>query len=336
MSTRTSVVGTLSAILLTSVAACSGSDPAVLTVYSGRSEELIAPLIERFTDESGITVEVLYGDSASLSAQLLEEGDKSPADVFFSQAPGPLGSIDGAGLLKALPNDLASLVPAEFRATDGEWIGVSARARVLVYDPQRTPLASLPKSVLGLGEPGSDLTVGIAPTNASFQDFVSALRLDLGDDATLLFLDGLAERGVRTYANNVTIVEAVGRGEIDVGLVNHYYNLELRAQDQSLATENYYFEPGDLGSLVLISGAAILKTSDSDTEAQSFVRFLLGASSQQYFAQETYEYPLVTGIPGPAGQPPLAELGAPEFDAVQLGQELTSTLTLINEAGLVG
>jgi iron(III) transport system substrate-binding protein len=326
----------LMSIALVAGACSSDKGDRSLTVYSGRSEELVGPLFKKFEESSGIKLNVLYGDSAALSSQLIEEGAKSPADVFFSQAPGPLGAVDGAALLRSLDGDTTKLVDVSSRAQDGEWVGISARARVLVYDPAKTPKESLPTSIMGLAEPGSDLTVGIAATNASFQDFVSAMRVQLGDDATLLFLDGLADNGVRTYPNNVSIVEAVGRGEVNVGLVNHYYNLELRAQDASLATENYFFTPGDLGSLVLVSGAGVLKSSDDTKSANEFIAFLLSEESQKFFATETFEYPLASGVAGPPDQPTLADLGKPSVELDKLGQQLSSTLTLIEKAGLVG
>jgi iron(III) transport system substrate-binding protein len=329
----------IAAAALVTLAGCGdggdGEAGTTLVVYSGRSEELVGPLIETFTEQTGIEVDVLYGDSGSLALQLLEEGDNSPADVFFSQAPGPLGLIEADGRLKALPSTTTEVVAADFRSPTGAWVGVTARARTLVYDTARLDPASLPDSVLDLADGGSELTVGIAPSNASFQDFVSALRLELGDDQTLLFLDGLAQNGVRTYANNVAIVEAVGRGEIDVGLVNHYYNLELTAQDAGLSTSNFAFTPGDIGNLILVSGAGLLTTSDADAEAIAFIEFLLSSQAQRFFVTETFEYPLVTGIEGPVGQPALGVLAVAPFDLVELGEQLSTTLTLIEQAGLV-
>ena len=320
------------------VAGCSDDtdgDKGSLTVYSGRSEELVGPLIELFEKESGIDVEVLYSDSASLALQIKEEGAESPADVFFSQAPGPLGSVAGADMLQPLDAALLGSVPSDFAATDGTWVGVSGRVRVAVYDTEKLDASQLPASVLDLADPASELVVGIAPTNASFQDFVSAMRVELGDDATLLFLEGLAANGVRTYPNNVAVVEAVGRGEVDLGLVNHYYNLELTSQDASLTTANHFFPSGDLGSLVLVSGAAMLKTASNVDQGTEFLNFLLSAESQQFFAVETFEYPIVAGVDGPTGQPALTDLAPPPFDLVELGQQLDSTLALIQQAGLV-
>ena len=210
-----------------------------------------------------------------------------------------------------------------------------ARVRVLVYDPGKTPEASLPTSVLDLASPDFEGRIGVAPTNASFQDFVSYLRIAIGDDETLQFLNGLVENGARTYPNNLTIVEAVGRGEIDVGLVNNYYNMELRAQDSSLTTENHYFPSGDPGSLVLVSGAAVLKTADDATEAHRFLEFLLSQSSQEYFAEETFEFPLVAGVSPAGGQPPLAEVESVSTDLTLLGQRLGSTISMIENSALV-
>ena len=308
----------------------------MLTVYSGRSEELVAPLIDKFREETGIKVEVLYSDSADLARQIEQEGNDSPADVFFSQAPGPLGFLDDLDTFSPLPADLLELVPAKDRSPAGDWMGVSGRVRTLVFDPQRTPESTLPASVLDLAKPEFTGRIGVAPTNASFQDFVSYLRILLGDDKTLLFLDGLVENGARTYPNNLTIVEAVGRGEIDVGLVNNYYNLELRAQDSSLTTENYFFPDGDPGSLVLVSGVGILKSADSRPEAERFIEFLLERSSQQYFADETFEFPLLAGVSPAGGQPPIDEVGSADANLAQLGQRLGSTIAMIESSGLTG
>lgn len=341
MSHRTHyLVGIFCAAAFASIAVAGCSDDGVgengsLTVYAGRSEELVGPLIEEFEKESGIDVKVLYGDSASLALQIKEEGEQSPADVFYAQAPGPLGSVAGADLLQPLDSALLATVPSGFVAADGTWVGVSGRVRVAVYDTENLEESELPASVLDLADPASDLSVGIAPTNASFQDFVSAMRVELGDDETLLFLEGLVENGVRTYPNNTAVIEAVGRGEVDLGLVNHYYNVELTAQDASLTTRNHFFPSGDLGSLVLVSGASMLKTATNVAQGTEFIKFLLSAESQRFFATETFEYPLVAGVEGPVGQPVLTEMAPPPFDLVELGQQLDSTLALIQQAGLV-
>ena len=334
---RLAVAAALVASLL-AAAACGddGGGGETLTVYSGRSEELVKPLIDRFEEESGIDVEVLYSDSADLARQIEQEGDNSPADLFFSQAPGPLGFLDDLGKFQALPAEILDQVEPQYRSTEGDWVGISGRVRVLVYDPERTPEDTLPSSVLDLADPEFAGRLGVAPTNASFQDFISFLRIELGDDQTQLFLNGLVTNGARTYPNNLTIVEAVGRGEIDYGLVNNYYNEELRAQDSSLTTENHYFPDGDPGSLVLVSGAAIMTTSDHADAATRFIDFLLEPETQEYFANETFEFPLVAGVSPSAGQLPLDEVASITTNLTLLGQRLGSTIAMIEGSGLVG
>lgn len=308
-----------------------------LTIYSGRTEELVGPLLDEFADKSGVNIEVLYGgDSADTARKISEEGDNSPADVFFSQAPGPLAFLDEEGRLAKLPDDVRQRVPETYQAADGSWIGTSGRVRVLVYDPEVTAEDSLPASVFELTDERYEGRVGVAPSNPSFQDFVSYLRLEIGDEETLAFLEGLADNGVRTYPNNLAIVDAVDRGEIDLGLANHYYVLELLAQDDSLNARNHYFPADDPGDIILVAGAAALRTSDNPELAARFVDFLVSDCAQRYFVSVTREFPLVEGVDPPAGQPPLAEAGGEVADLGELGAEFESTSDLIDESGLGG
>jgi iron(III) transport system substrate-binding protein len=318
------------------LAACGGDGGGRLTIYSGRSEELVGPLLEEFSNETGIGIDVLYGDSADLARQIDEEGANTPADVFYSQAPGPLGYLDAADRFETLPAEILDLVPEAYRAADGDWVGVSARVRTVVYDPTQLSEDEIPSSVLDLVDPAYEGRVGLAPTNASFQDFVSYLRAALGDEETSAFLEGLAANGARTYPNNLAIVEAVGRGEIDFGLVNHYYALEASAQDASLDVANHFFPAGDPGSVVLVSGAGVLAGTGMSDEAQQFIAFLLSPEAQQYFAEETLEYPLVPGVEPVDGQPPLDQVAGVIADLGALGESFATTLELIEASGLTG
>ena len=188
-----------------------------LVVYAGRSEELVQPLIDQFTEATGIEVEVRYAGSAELAAQILEEGANSPADVFFAQDAGALGAVSKAGLLKTLDQSIRDLVSPEYGAKDGSWIGVSGRVRVLNYNPER--VTELPKSVFDLANPEYQGRVGIAPTNASFQAFVTAMRLIEGEAKTLEWLEAMKVNGV-VYEKNGAILDAVEAGakvtELDV------------------------------------------------------------------------------------------------------------------------
>jgi iron(III) transport system substrate-binding protein len=303
-----------------------------LTVYSGRTEELVGPLFERFTDSTGTEVEVRYGDTAELAATILEEGDRSPADVYFAQDAGALGALAAQGRLATLPDDLLEPVEARFRATDGAWVGVSGRARTVVYHTDTLSREDVPPSVLDLTDERWRGRVGWAPTNGSFQAFVTAMRVELGDDATREWLEGMIANDVRSYENNMAIVEATGRGEIELGLVNHYYLYRFLEEDPGLAADNAFLEGGDVSSLVNVAGAGVLTTTDQPAAAQSLVAFLLSEDAQRHFSEETFEYPLVTGIPADDRLPPLDSIENPDLDLSDL-EDLRGTLELLRQTG---
>jgi iron(III) transport system substrate-binding protein len=303
-----------------------------LTVYSGRSEELVGPLLEQFTAATGIDVRVRYCDTAELAATILEEGRNSPADVYFGHDAGALGALSTEGLLRDLPADRIAPVEDRFRAADGTWVGVSGRARVLVYSTELVDPEELPDSVLDLTEERWRGRVGWAPTNGSFQAFVTAMRIELGDDQTRRWIEDMIANDVQAYEKNGPIVEAAGRGEIEVGLVNHYYRYQLGAEDPNLGAENHFFEGGDVGSLVNVAGVGVLQTSDQPQAANELVAFLLSEEAQRYFAEETYEYPLVAGIPADDRLPELESIETPELDLGNL-EDLEGTLQLLNETG---
>jgi iron(III) transport system substrate-binding protein len=318
------------------LAGCSlGASPQSITVYSGRSEELVGPLIERFETSTGVNVDVRYGDTAELASTILEEGANSPADVYFAQDAGALGAVAQAGLLDALPPTTLERVPAAFRSPQGHWVGVSGRARVVVYDSRELSEADLPDSILDFTDPAWRGRLGWAPTNGSFQAFVTALRVLEGEDAARDWLEGIVANEPRAYEGNTQIVQAVADGEIDAGFVNHYYLMRfLSEQGESFPARNYFMPGSDPGSLVNVAGAGILASSDAKDAARRFVEFLLNDESQAYFAEETFEYPLVTGVAGPAGMPALADIQTPEIDLSDLS-DLQGTLRLLNETGVL-
>jgi iron(III) transport system substrate-binding protein len=320
---------------LGALSACSSSDAGELVIYSGRTEELIKPLLDDFAEQSGISIAVRYAETADLALQIDEEGDRSPADVFLSQSPGAVGFLDAKERLTTLPDDILDQVDARFRAKDGHWVGISGRVRVVVYNTELVDPGDLPQSVFDVTDPQYSGRFGVAPTNASFVDFVTAMREDIGDDRTLEWLEGIENNGAVTYANNVAIVEAVGRGEIDFGLVNHYYNEEVKAEDPDAPSANHLFESEDLGGLILVTATAILDTADKKSEAEKFIDFLLSEKAQEYYANETLEYPLAAGVkPAITDLPPLDEIVAPEIDLSSLGGGLERTKELIEQSGL--
>ena len=324
----------LAVVLAVGLTACARRD--ALTVYSGRGQDLVGPLLERFSDDTGIPIDVRYGDSGDLALLIDEEGERSPADVFFSQSPGTVGFLAERGRLARLDERFLERVDPRWRSREGRWVGVTGRQRVLVYNRDEVGEADLPASVLELTQPQYRGRVALAPSNASFQDFVTAMRQTLGEQPTRDWLQGMAANDAPTYANNNAIVEAVARGEVPMGLVNHYYNERFLAEDPSLPSRNYRFPDGDIGSLVIEASVSLLEGSDHAEEAERLVEYLLSEDAQRYFAEETFEYPLVDGVPPAEGLPPLDELPAPEVDVDALGEGFTQTLELIESSGLTG
>ncbi len=307
-----------------------------LTIYSGRSEGLVGPLLERFGEETGIETEVRYAGTAELAATLIEEGDATPAGAFFAQDAGALGLLAQEGRFQPLPDELLERVDPRFRSDDGLWVGVSGRARVLVYNTDELSEADLPSSVLDLTDEAWSGRVGWAPENASFQAFVTALRLLEGDDAARAWLEGMLANDVQNFGDsNSSIVTAVGNGEIQVGLVNHYYFYAIKEEaGDDFPIANHFFAEGDPGSLINVAGVGVLADAEDSEQALRFVEFLLDDEAQTYFAEETSEYPLVAGVPTAEGLTPLAEVGSPEVDLSDLA-DLQGTIELLTEVGVL-
>ena len=325
----------LAALALAPIIALSGCAPTTsdsaesITIYSGRSETLITDLLDTFTQETGIAVNVRYGDSAELAAQILEEGSNVQADVFFSQDAGALGALAKQGLTKPLPSDITDLVDASYKSKDSQWVGVSGRARVLVVNPEK--VTEIPTSYKDLMEPSWKGRIAIAPTNASFQAFITAIRITEGDQAAEEFLIAMKENAV-LFEKNGLILQAVEDGVIDAGLINHYYWFELENEigAGNMKSELVWFEDQDAGNLINVAGAAVLSDNPS---ANVFVKWLLGDTAQNYFVERTREYSL-TGVPDVAGVKPFGDIKAPDIDLSDL-DSLAETLELIRKAGLL-
>lgn len=321
--------------LAASLTACSSDsdEGQALTVYSGRSEEFIAPFLTEFTKQTGIKLDVRYGDSAALAAQILEEGENSPADIFLSQDAGSLGAVSAAGLLKPLNSKLLDKVPADYQSKSQDWVGVTGRARVFVYSPDR--VNTLPTTIDDLLKPIWKDRIGIAPTNSSFQAFVSALIQTRGTSATETWLNGIKANNPKIYEKNSQIVEAVDAGQIDLGLVNHYYLWETAEElGRDINAKIDFFAPGDLGNLINVSGAAILKKSAKSENAAKLIEYLLSDVAQKQFVSDTHEYSLVLPNLMPQGLPALNEIQAPAVDLSTLA-DLKATQELLVKVGLI-
>ncbi|HEY8467375.1 MAG TPA: extracellular solute-binding protein [Solirubrobacterales bacterium] len=304
-----------------------------ITLYSGRIAAAIGGAVDAYEAEVNKDVQVRFADTADLAATIVEEGDASPADVFFAQEPGALSALADRGLLAKLPDDILRLVPAEYRDPQGRWVGVTGRARVIGYSKENVDPSELPDSPLELTDPEWRGRVGWGPQTGSLQEYVSALRLEYGDERTREWLEGMVANDAQAYPNNVAIRDALAAGEIDVGLLNHYYIAQAVAAEGEDYPVGVHFPPEGLGSLVLIAGAAVLESSDRKEEAFDFVRSLLSEETQTFFTSSSKEYPLAKGVePDPSLEVPLAEIPSPPGNRTDVS-ELQDTIELMQEAG---
>ena len=323
------------ALVLTATLTSCGSS-ADLTIYSGRNAQLVDPLLTQLEQALGVDVEVRYGDTAELAAQLLEEGDSTEADVFFSQDAGALGALDQAKRLRPLPAPVLDAAPAAFRAADGSWVATSARSRVVFYDPRVVPEAELPNTLDEVIDPKWKGRIGYPPTNPSWQAFVTGIRVARGEDYARRWLTAFAANDPVRFGNNIQTLDGVDSGQIALGLSNHYYWYE-RVKEKGLdaVTARVHYVPGgDPLGLVNVAGAGVLATTDEPELAQRAVEFLVSAQAQQYFADVTAEYPVRAGITSTAHDlPALATLQPPDIDLSEL-DSLQQTQAMLQETGL--
>ena len=324
--------------ILTVVATCGAVDAKELVLYSGRSKSLVEPIIKQFENETQIKVKVRYGGTAELAVALLEEGENSPADLFWAQDAGALGAISKRGLFQQLPDTIPSKVPEKFRDSGGMWVATSGRARVIAYSSDQIKAEDVPDSIFELTDSKWQGRVGWAPQNASFQAFVTAMRVGIGEEKTEEWLRGMKANKTKSYAKNTPIIKALAAGEIDLGLPNHYYLLRFKKTDSEFPVEQAFFKPGDPGNLVNIAGIGHLKTSQNSEEALALIQFLLSSQAQQFFVSEVFEYPITNNaVPNPNPKlVPLAEL-LERTPKINLGDldDLDGTLKLLRKVGIL-
>ncbi|MFC0106429.1 extracellular solute-binding protein [Kibdelosporangium aridum] len=338
MAPRRSIAALL-AIALVSPAACSDTAGEVgdaLIIYSGRNKELVGGILEQLKQSVGGNVEVRYGGSAEMAAQILEEGGGTQADVFFSQDAGALGALTEQGKLAALPQDVLGLVPEKYRADNGTWVATSARSRVVTYDPGQVAEADLPASADAILDPKWRGKVGYAPTNASWQAFVTGLRVIRGEEGAKQWLAKFKANEPKRFENNIAILDAVDKGQLALGLINHYYWYARVAEvgADKVKAKLHFVSGNDPLGLVNVAGVGVVNGSPQNEAAVKAVRFLLSDQAQRYFADRTAEYPANPAVaPGKHQLPPLGSLQGPDIDLSKLSS-LQQTLSVLQEVGL--
>ncbi|BDG28188.1 iron ABC transporter substrate-binding protein [Thermus thermophilus] len=307
-----------------------------LTIYSGRGQSLVEPLVKQFQEETGIRVQVRYGTDAQILAALQEEGARSPADIFWANTAGALGQAAARGLLRPLGETLLKQ-PAAFAPASKAWVPVTVRLRVLAYNPQKFKPEELPQSLMDLPrfaqERGLAGRIGWTPTYSSFQDMVAGIIALHGEAKAREWLQAMKALSPKAYASNPAMLDAIRAGEVDLGSTNHYYLVRFRRAGYNLGM--HYFKEGDVGNLALVTGAGILKTSRNLVAANRFLTFLLSAKGQQYFVGNVGEYPLVKGVVLDPNLLPLEEALAksPKLDLEKL--PLDRALRLLRETGVL-
>ena len=332
IATLVSVVG-----VAASLAACGSeaSGAEKLTVYSAQHESLVRAMLEGFTDETGIELEFRDANDSELANQIVEEGEASPADVFLTENSPSIDVVDRAGLLAPLDDATLGQVGEQYRPSSGTWVGFAARSTVLAYNPEAVPEAELPASLLELADPSYEGRVGIAAGGADFQSIVSAVLALEGEDATREWLTGL-ERNAEVYVSNTAVMKAVDEGEIDLGVMYHYYWYRDQAENGLIGDDAalHYFRNEDPGAFLSVSGAGVLASSDQPEEAQRLVRFLTDRGAQERLADSSaLEYAVGTGVASAEALPPLDELGAPDVDPGSL--DAPKVTELMQEVGLL-
>lgn len=324
---------TLAGSLLAS--GCSDDADDALVVYNAQHEELMVELAEDFTEETGIEVELRNGKDLEMSAQLVAEGDASPADVFLTENSPAMAQVEKAGLFSELPDTAVADIPAQYRPRSGLWTGFVARSTVLVYNTDQVSPDELPDSILDLADPEWRGRISFSPTGADFQAIVAAV-LDLeGEQATRDWLEGIKANGTVYDGNNV-VLESVNSGESEVGIIYHYYWYRDQAEsgDVSDNSELHFFGDQDPGAFVSVSGAGILASSDHQEEAEKFIAYLTSTDGQQGLADSyALEYPLHPGVQLEPPVRPFSELDPPEVNVSDLDGE--TVVDLMTEVGFL-
>ena len=332
-----SVLVATAALGLTACGGSGGGAP-VLTLYNAQHEQTTDALVAGFEKATGIQVNVRSDDEDTLADEIVNEGSRSPADVIYTENSPAIQYLADKGLLAPVDPSTLALTPSRFNSPDGDWVGVSARVSVLIYNPSLISKADLPSSVLQLADPRYQGKLAFAAGETDFQPIVTSVDHTYGEAATLRWLDGIkANAGSNVYPDNETIADEVNRGAVAFGVVNQYYWYRMRAEigASNMHSEITTFAPEDPGYVLDISPAAVLRSSRHQADAQKFVAYLVSAQGQEIIAHSiSFEYPIASGVTTTQPETPFDQLQPNPITVEQLGDGSTA-IDLLKQAGLL-
>jgi iron(III) transport system substrate-binding protein len=323
------------AVVLAATSCSSSSESDELLIYNAQHESLTKEWIDAFTEETGIKVTYRQGGDTELGNQLVAEGNASPADVFLTENSPAMAAVEKAGLFADLDSATLDQVPAQYRPATGKWTGVAARSTVFVYNTSKLRPEQLPQSLLDLQKPEWKGRWGAPPTKADFQAIVAALLQLEGEAETSKWLAAM-KSGATLYSDNIATLKAVNAGEVDGGVIYHYYWFrdQAKTKEMSANTALHYFKNSDPGAFVSLSGGGVLESSKKKDQAQQFIKFITGKKGQEVLENGTsFEYPVASGVPANSALPPLDSLQAPAVDPSTLNS--AQVTDLMTKAGLL-
>lgn len=325
---RTCAVGILSGLMSTTAFA----GDAVLTLYNGQHDATGRAVAKAFTEQTGIKVLIRKGGGGQLANQIAEEGERSPADIIYTEEAPPLIKLAQQGLLAPVDPATLSQVDPQFSDAAGNWLGITSRVRILAYNPELVSAEELPQSVLEVASPDWSGKIAFVPSSGEFLGQVAAVIRLHGREAAEEWLTGLKAFGA-TYTNNVIAMKAVENGEVGAALINSYYWMALKKEKGELNSKLHYFADGDAGGLASVSGAAVVKTSKHPKEAQQFLAFMVSEAGQKAILSESAEYPVNKAVPADSLLKPYDQLRPPKLTASEIGLA-EDALDLEREVGL--
>lgn len=325
----------LSSSLFLSTQSVAADNSEGIVVYNAQHENLVKSWVDGFTKETGIKVTLRNGDDSELGNQLVQEGNASPADVFLTENSPSMVLVDNANLFAPLDADTLKQVPAEYRPAHGRWIGIAARSTVFVYNPEKLNEQQLPKSLMDLAKPEWKGRWAASPSGADFQAIVSAMLALKGEQATLEWLKAMKANFV-AYKGNSTVMKAVNAGQIDGGVIYHYYRFvdQSKTGENSKNTQLYYFKHQDPGAFVSLSGGGVLASSKHKAQAQAFIKYITGKEGQESLrTNNAFEYAVGVNAASNPKLVPLKDLDAPKVEPSSLNSK--KVIELMTQAGLL-